>query len=1006
MAAPNLNFTLYPPIVDTYMPAFINTEACTIYFSLSSYNSLEDISGLQFTLKRQSNNITALKKKVGAGYENLSMVTLRQDQIQKTITETGEVQYSFQINPSLLGGSFEINTYYKVQIRFIDNFINANNLPKQDDSNIEVWNRNHLSNLSEWSTACLIKGILKPDIYLQNFDTERDIAVASGKETYLSAPQVLDIVGRMFFNDTQDKLEGENLKSYRVRIWEADNIKSGEELDDSGVIYVDQFSNENSINYSIKYNFTTGSSYALIIDCETNNLYKFSKKYLFRIKDSILSALQGTLSLKVDNEAGAVRLKFISKENYHGNMTIRRTSSESGFQVWEDVKTIVVNLAEGETLENSDLSDYTIKSGVFYKYAIQKRNLNGLRGDLTFATKTVIAEEDGILTEKEVEDIVMVVFDDLFLTRQNKQLRIQFDPSISSFGYKLSEAKTDTIGSQFPFIRRNGKIKYREFPIAGKITHISNIYNFLVDDVRLREDSCNTEEYGYFEEDTLLISKEEYYNSYKLKGKGDKINIADLYKEYDEANNITNYNNYIWERDFRDAAMDFLYDDTIKLFRTTTEGNILIKLTNISFTPNEELGRLIYNFSATATEIAKPEFDNYKKYGIIDSGNISSIVNNLEEEVISLTLDLKGTENKDELDVRPTNVIDAINEYLNREQISGEYVTYSIQELKWLRLQFYGPTHRISFEGGSPSIATKEPDIASAAPSTSALAYGYIATINGTNIFINKNGYYEIVDEKDLNITSLSFPTDEVITIECSVIPTKGDTEAPIEYVYNKLAQLDERFAPRQNFIQDIKDKYNILERNFEQHILSISTLDIEAPVGAVFYLQCEGMDAGEFNRHVIGKTGRLRLEDEGMNFTSGYYAGVILHKSDSTQVEEGEYVDSGKVLSSNKNKALLFKENQLFSIKGAEIYVVKVLNDVQQITNSLIVRPNKVIDSSGIGKSLIVNVSNIKNYISYNGANQPVLEEDISKETGDIQFYPQLDALITFKCTVTGKES
>ena len=38
---------LYPPIVDTYMPAFLYTESCKIYFSLSPYNSFNDINIVQ-----------------------------------------------------------------------------------------------------------------------------------------------------------------------------------------------------------------------------------------------------------------------------------------------------------------------------------------------------------------------------------------------------------------------------------------------------------------------------------------------------------------------------------------------------------------------------------------------------------------------------------------------------------------------------------------------------------------------------------------------------------------------------------------------------------------------------------------------------------------------------------------------------------------------------------------------------------------------------------------------
>ena len=41
-------------------------------------------------------------------------------------------------------------------------------------------------------------------------------------------------------------------------------------------------------------------------------------------------------------------------------------------------------------------------------------------------------------------------------------------------------------------------------------------------------------------------------------------------------------------------------------------------LSNISITPNETLGRMVYSFSATATEVAAANIDNYVKYGIVD----------------------------------------------------------------------------------------------------------------------------------------------------------------------------------------------------------------------------------------------------------------------------------------------------------------------------------------------------------------------------------------------------
>ena len=51
-----------------------------------------------------------------------------------------------------------------------------------------------------------------------------------------------------------------------------------------------------------------------------------------------------------------------------------------------------------------------------------------------------------------------------------KQLKLKFDFQISSYKTNISESKTDTIGSKYPFIRRNGNMYYRSFPITGTIT--------------------------------------------------------------------------------------------------------------------------------------------------------------------------------------------------------------------------------------------------------------------------------------------------------------------------------------------------------------------------------------------------------------------------------------------------------------------------------------------------------------------------------------------------------
>ena len=53
--------SLYPPIIDTYMPAFIITDnICKIYFALSKYNNPENIKSVWITINNQYTNKSVL----------------------------------------------------------------------------------------------------------------------------------------------------------------------------------------------------------------------------------------------------------------------------------------------------------------------------------------------------------------------------------------------------------------------------------------------------------------------------------------------------------------------------------------------------------------------------------------------------------------------------------------------------------------------------------------------------------------------------------------------------------------------------------------------------------------------------------------------------------------------------------------------------------------------------------------------------------------------------------
>lgn len=138
--------------------------------------------------------------------------------------------------------------------------------------------------------------------------------------------------------------------------------------------------------------------------------------------------------------------------------------------------------------------------------------------------------------------------------------RIRYNPKISGLKYNTTDVIVPTLGAQYPFVFRNGHQMYRTFSLGGLMARL--------------------------EEDETLVSYED---------------------EVDEM---------LQERIYRDQLLTFLYNDNIKLFSSIQEGDMLIKLSGVSLTPVEQLGRRLYSFTATATEVAACTADNLAYYGI------------------------------------------------------------------------------------------------------------------------------------------------------------------------------------------------------------------------------------------------------------------------------------------------------------------------------------------------------------------------------------------------------
>lgn len=313
------------------------------------------------------------------------------------------------------------------------------------------------------------------------------------------------------------------------------------------------------------------------------------------------------LSIGADEEAGRISLKI----RYNDDMEtfpsyandnpilycIKRASAVDGFQEWTPIHYgYLPPVSDLNTIdEYTEIKyDYTAESGVWYKYGLEELNEDGNIVRMNYPSNPSEGIDNGY---------VIRIFEHSYLLGEGgKQLKIAFDPAISNYTPTVNDTKLEPIGSKFPYISRNGAIYYKVFPISGTIS-------------------------SQMDEEEMFFNKQEYYNRVDWNSNTDpkqEFRIADRYNAYAIKNRYIN-RDFTLERDFRNEVLKFLSDGKYKLFKSPSEGNIIVRLTDVQTTPNQTLSRLVYSFSANANETDNYTMDNCLKYGFYNPETTSQI---------------------------------------------------------------------------------------------------------------------------------------------------------------------------------------------------------------------------------------------------------------------------------------------------------------------------------------------------------------------------------------------
>ena len=593
---------------------------------------------MHITLVNQKTNQNAF---MSAGDENLPantflingvwIVPFSSDVSEEIFTMDTEANlYTLNIPASLLKNqiakteqdkpkTFICEYYYKVQIRF-----DCCTENEPDNASYLTKNRAYFS---EWSSVCLLKAIPNIKLHLNNFTLESTadyaargmsiIDVIAGVVEPVRVPQyvpgIIPFSGNLTFEGTSnsDTLKSlittsgnEYLQYYNIKV--LDN--NGNLFADSGKIYATAKDKINSFYWLCDMtNGVTDINYTVTLTFTTNNQYTFSKDFQFKLIET--SAIEfdpewdfnkRTLpkngieeKVIVTCEDGfvdvTVKLNHLSSPGY---LFIKRASSLDNYAKWDLIDCTFI-------LDGHDVSrtvvDRTVSSLVRYKYSCQFLTQKGSW------TQTKISPE-----------IIYPDFYDILLSRGDKQLAIRYNEQIASMTPVVNRVKIDTLGGRYPKFAENAKLNYKQFNLTGLIIAESDYNRQFMDDLdyaeQMRDYDDNIGGAYAIRNDTVREKFEETDSAYGTYATD--ITTSDTYikKRKRDTQKNTNHDiypmdNWWWEREFREEAIKWLNDGEPKLYRSMTEGNMIVMLNDITLTPNAQLGRRVWNFSATVYEV-------------------------------------------------------------------------------------------------------------------------------------------------------------------------------------------------------------------------------------------------------------------------------------------------------------------------------------------------------------------------------------------------------------------
>lgn len=574
----------YAPILDSQIPAFKTKiqndnhypSTVRINFTHNLAVAYSDVAGIVLKIKSLVPQKGELKN---------TFLCQAWESVTQDILKKGELSFN---DFRSIDGNIKFITpgnYYKIQIAYFSAWLDDNKSKGPDPDSIGTYSTVGIARCLSEDTTIEIKGLdpakeMNPDeqtyqgIYRTGTTTE--IVYRYKFDLKTNNEQLLESSGWQF-------PAGEEMK-FSHRQWLTENEK-----------------------YKLTFTVTTVNGY------EESVTYTVARvgTYPSPTVDLVLVASQDTPEAK---EGGYVDIYFAPVIDANGNVTTQLTTSygvllrqKEGEPItrWEELAKF--KLVQNSYLENYAWKDFSVEHGESYIYAIRFYSVSDGRTEWTDMIKSTDPLPNVAPSTDNERPSVTVQFENMYLGDGDKQLCIRLNPKVSSFKDTILEQKMDTIGGKYPYFFRNGDVKYKEIPISGLISYWMDEYGyFLGIDAAIQADKNkqSQQKKDQVSKDAISILKNAQadlgFDSNQKRTRTIKRNSASLAPWYNT--NLTN-NNFAAERKFKLEVMDWLTNGKPKLFRSAAEGNYVVRLMNTSLTPNDQLGRMLHNFTSTGYEV-------------------------------------------------------------------------------------------------------------------------------------------------------------------------------------------------------------------------------------------------------------------------------------------------------------------------------------------------------------------------------------------------------------------